>query len=309
MFVSMAATAGTQDGIEAFRKGKLAKAESALRPEAEKGDRVAQFYLAKTLDLQMRGMLGARVAKPGDPRQQEAHAWIEKSARQGYEAAWLDCSRDFDDGYGTEPDFPAALEWMQKAAGTGDPMAMLFLQFWYEEGHIVAPDHEKANALREKRPAASPAAAKTQSPFDGILPSSGPLALGVDEERDCAKFTRWAERADNSGDADVNLEMGRHFYVGDCGKQDFARARTLLSKAAEASDLIEPHDMLATMKLFGHGQAPDYAGAYVHLRIVSKLDSERAEDVAAMLRHARRQLTPAQLAAAEAEISKRVPGR
>jgi len=335
--IPMLALAGTQEGIEAFRTGQYSKAEALLRPEAEKGDRVAQYFLAATLSAPLEAIQGGRSPRENDPRQQEVHEWLGKAARQGYVKAMFEYALDFDDGYGTQPDFEAALEWTQKAVDAGDSYAMIQLHRWYQDGHIVAPDAAKAAELQEKAFASSPRRAEVEETITSLRAHSDELlkkratqdpdrvardlrdaeagdaaaarrvAANVmnskDGTRDCARAAYWLERAGDLGDASAYSALGHQYFRGTCVKQDFAQARLFLAKAIERSADIDAHHTLATMKFFGHGQARDYEGAFVHLRVINMLDPNRFKGNRVMLNYARRQLSPAQLASAQQEIT------
>ena len=102
---------------------------------AEKGDAFSQAMLA------MQYYSGQGILT----NMEKARYWAEKSAEQDYDAGQM--MMGILSQYGTpEPDMKAAIDWYEKAARQGNPIAQFLLTRSYENGNGVPKDLEKAHA-------------------------------------------------------------------------------------------------------------------------------------------------------------------
>ena len=67
------------------------------------------------------------------------------AANHDYMRGYLLVSQCYMNGVGVEQSYPEAMNWLQKAADAGNPMAMYYLGALYEEGEEgVKPNAKKA---------------------------------------------------------------------------------------------------------------------------------------------------------------------
>ncbi len=128
------ASAGTEEGVTAFKNGDYERALAELRPAAEGGDAKAQYYLG--------GMYwqGRQV----DKDLQKARLWLRRSLDNGYVEAARELGNLYSHGLGVEGDNKEAAELYRKAAKAGDPVAQRNLGLMYEEGEGVEYNATKA---------------------------------------------------------------------------------------------------------------------------------------------------------------------
>jgi TPR repeat protein len=339
-FIPLMTLAASDKGLGAFKAGRYDQAIKILTPEAQAGDAEAQYYLALALRFSLPKPKGEVRAYPSesDSGQQEIHGWFEKAALSGHPEATREYALDFDSGAGVAPDFDVALKWMQKAFDLGDRGARGKLISWYDSGHIVAPSYQKfreldavnaqANAkmrdeLQQLSKAIEAAGAYVQSADamrykndaaaaeDGDPRAARRLAEGATYTKDpvkpdCAAAQRYYLLAGDAGDPKAYHDLGVQFYRGHCQQQDFARARELFTKSAEGVEKLAVYD-LAEMSLFGHGQAPDYPTAYYWLKVLEALDPAWLRHEPSMLVVAKRKMSAAEVAAADAKVATQAP--
>jgi TPR repeat protein len=322
-------------GIRAYEQGQYAQAIDKLTPAAMQGDAEAQYYLASSLRTQLPLPAGIYKARPSetDASQRVIHEWLEKSANQGYAAAQRELAKDLSDGFGTTVDYQRSLEWMYKAVDAGDEQARTTLVNWYTRGYIVAPDLAKAADMRKF--AALSQGADTQTHLDTfkkllevtkdylekhtapvqytdeVLAEAGDpraavrlaqKALANKDQKDCDTAAKWYERAGQLGDANGFRAVGEQWYLGDCGAQDFSKARQAYGRGAAVGDSLTLY-ALAKMELFGHGQAPDYPAAYLHLKSLEIVDPKWMQNEPGPLLFSARQLSEEQRRAADKQLA------
>ena len=335
--VSHPARADNSKGIAAFEARQYTEAVRLLEPAAKSGDAEAQYYLG--FALRSVGLDSVDNPKEAVRLLVQSQGWFEKAALQGHAKAQCQYASNFDRGLGVVPDYAKALQWMQKAYATGDDCARHHLEEWYEQGHIVTPSWQKAQELKL---AATPVKSipgvmdegelnqlSAQLKADGkrlkaMDPNADARRLAAAEAGDavqavivaeaalrqkpenCADATKWFRRGGELGDPFGYNQLGLLNLQGRCVKQDFAAAKQLFSAAADAG---EPWALLrlARMETFGHGQAPDYAAAYLHLSLL-KLTSDRfRQDMAPMLVYTRQRLAPEQVSQVNAAAAAQAP--
>lgn len=117
-----------------WRAKQFAEAMALLLPNAEQGDKVAQFLVASLY------------AKGDGVRQDEERAvhWWRKAAEQGYARAQNDLGVALSDGRGTEVNLAEAVLWYRKAAEQGMAVAQLNVGLMYAMGQGVQRDAREA---------------------------------------------------------------------------------------------------------------------------------------------------------------------
>jgi len=129
------ASAGFQEGYEAFSRGDYQTAIKEYRPLAEQGNRNAQYNMGLLYDF------GNGV--PQDHK--EAHRWYEMAASQGHAEAQANLGVIYHKGEGVTQDFKQARKWFELAVANGDRLAMLKLGLMYERGEGVLQDYLHAH--------------------------------------------------------------------------------------------------------------------------------------------------------------------
>lgn len=123
-------------GIEAYELRDKTRAEKLLRPLAEAGSPVAQFYMAEIY----------RFGKP-----LYAAEWYRKAAEQGHAQAQLRVGDYYSDGEaGLPKDKVQSAYWYRKAADQGNQKAENLIGEAYDQGRGVPQDHRQANSWFRK---------------------------------------------------------------------------------------------------------------------------------------------------------------
>jgi len=115
------------DGVNAYGRKDYAAAKRILRPLAERGSSVAQFYLGLSYE---RG-------KSVSESEAEAVTWFRKAAEQGLAAAQAALGTRYFIGWGVPQSYGEAMDWSLKAAKQGNPSAQAILGTIYESGYGV----------------------------------------------------------------------------------------------------------------------------------------------------------------------------
>jgi TPR repeat protein len=121
---------------------------------------------------------------------------------------------------------------------------------------------------------------------------------GVTEDKKEAR--RWLQRSAEHGNTEAQLELGNALREGRDGVQDYGRAAMWLQRAAEDGN-ADAQNSLALMYRWGMGVAPDLAKAYTWFNLAA---AQGVAGAAAERDAVLRQLTPIQIAAAQAEASR-----
>jgi cell division septation protein DedD len=155
--LTIPASAGVKEGIDAWQAGDYAKAITEWRGPAKAGDADAQYNLAHAYQV------GQGV--PADPKL--AQDWYLKAANQGHEEAQTNLGLIlFRNG-----DRSGALPWLQKASDRGEPRAQYVLGTAHFNGDLVPRDWVKAYALMTHAAASGlPQAATSLSQMDQYVP-------------------------------------------------------------------------------------------------------------------------------------------
>jgi len=131
--VPLAALLGTavaeplSDGVSAYGRKDYATAKQILRPLAERGSAIAQFYLGLSYE---RG-------KSVSESDAEAVRWFRTAAEQGLAAAQAALGTRYFIGWGVQQSYREAMDWSLKAAKQGNPSAQAILGTIYESGYGV----------------------------------------------------------------------------------------------------------------------------------------------------------------------------
>jgi clan AA aspartic protease (TIGR02281 family) len=115
------------DGVNAYGRKDYATAKRILRPLAERGSTIAQFYLGLSYE---RG-------KSVSETEAEAVSWFRKAAEQGLAAAQAALATRYFIGWGVPQSYGEAMDWSLKAAKQGNPSAQAILGTIYESGYGV----------------------------------------------------------------------------------------------------------------------------------------------------------------------------
>jgi hypothetical protein len=115
------------DGVNAYGRKDYATAKRILRPPAERGSAIAQFYLGLSYE---RG-------KSVSESEAEAVRWFRKAAEQGLAAAQAALGTRYFIGWGVPQSYGEAMDWSSKAAKQGNPSAQAILGTIFESGYGV----------------------------------------------------------------------------------------------------------------------------------------------------------------------------
>jgi clan AA aspartic protease (TIGR02281 family) len=125
--VTIAAAEPLSDGVNAYARKEYAIAKRILRPLAERGSAIAQFYLG----------LAYERGKSVSESEAEAVSWIRKAAEQGLAASQAALGTRYFIGWGVPQSYAEAMNWSLKAAKQGNPSAQAILGTIYESGYGV----------------------------------------------------------------------------------------------------------------------------------------------------------------------------
>jgi len=171
LVVASTAQSGTREGVDAYAAKDFDRAFKQLAPEAERGDAVAQYFLAllylggqgvpidkaravrlwrssaESGFVHSQAMLAMALFRgDGTPRDlAEAVAWYARAAEQGDPPSQLQYGRALMFGAGgRSPDPSAGAVWVRRAAEAGDIEAQNFLAAMFQQGNGVPKDWQQA---------------------------------------------------------------------------------------------------------------------------------------------------------------------
>jgi uncharacterized protein len=254
---SRSAQQSLAEGIKAYKEGKFEDARRAWLPAAEGGDAEAAYYL---------GVL-ANEGHGGNA--EESLRWFNQAAAKGHAKAQYNAALAYERGLGTtrnhgkaiewlskaavhdndaqymlglllindagDPADPAkvaaALEWMKKAAGSGNARASYQLATIYSEGVLVNGDARAAEHWYEK--ALAGGMVETLKPLIEIKRTLAEL-----DKRDLATLQDDAKK----GDARAQHALAIRFFKGLGVQKDSGQGMQWLEKAAAAGDLPAQYD-------------------------------------------------------------------
>ena len=123
----IAAAEPLSDGVNAYGRKDYATTKRLLRPLAERGSAIAQFYLG----------LAYERGKSVSESEAEAVSWFRKAAEQGLAASQAALGTRYFIGWGVPQNYAEAMNWSLKAAKQGNPSAQAILGTIYESGYGV----------------------------------------------------------------------------------------------------------------------------------------------------------------------------
>ncbi|MCX6929091.1 MAG: tetratricopeptide repeat-containing serine protease family protein [Verrucomicrobia bacterium] len=212
------------------------------RAEAEKGDRLSQYFLGPVYTLGI-GVTNDAV---------EAASWYRKAADQGYADAQNDLGWLYWQGNGVPKDAVKATEWYRKAAEQGHMEAQSRLAYCFLQGAGVNKDGNQACLWLRK--AAEQGDRLAQVMLALILKAGGFPPFQIEVEADASEAAKWYLRAARQGDGDAQICIGQMFAEGDGIRQDFVEAYKWCNIAAgslEKPDLstLTPESRTAAKQL------------------------------------------------------------
>jgi TPR repeat protein len=131
---NLASADALDESKQAYEKGDFVKAAQLLRPQAEKGNVLAQSNL------------GFMYANGQGVKQdtKEAIKWYSMAAKKHHTPAQISIGQLYIKGQGIPQDFKEAAKWYQMAAEQGDYMGQLNLGVMYINGQGVKQDPLRA---------------------------------------------------------------------------------------------------------------------------------------------------------------------
>jgi len=189
-------------------------------------------------------------------------------------------------GQGVEQDYKEAFKWFSKAADQGDASAQYFLGGMYYSGEGVEQDYKQAFKWHTK--AADQGDASAQFSL-GVMYSKG---QGV--EQDYKEAFKWFSKAADQGDASAQFNLGVMYYEGQGVEQDYKQAFKWHTKAADQG-VAGAQFNLGQMYWQGRGVVEDFVEAYKWFLLAGMNGS----DVSAVKESLKKEMTPAQIAAAQ----------
>jgi uncharacterized protein len=153
-----------QAAQEAVDRGQWKTARQRLLPLAQKGNPVAQWALARLLEL----------PTPVRNLKQALH-WYTQLAQAGAPAAMEAAGLAHYMGRGTPVDLPRAADWFRQAGNAGEVGAQYILATMYEKGQGVPLDERLALSWYERAAASGDDAAKVKVRQLKAQPPTTPL--------------------------------------------------------------------------------------------------------------------------------------
>lgn len=166
--------------------------------------------------LDMDGALEAFIA--GDYR--SAFQAAERFAPEGNVDAQTMLGWLYWKGHGTDQDFPAADEWLSRAAEQGDVRAMRHLAdlHFYDYESLDGRIKNRPLAAEWYRRAAEAGSSTSQRRYGRVLIRG----IGIDRDRDTGLV--WMMRAIDAGDRQAMYELGYVYETGELGEPNFQEA-------------------------------------------------------------------------------------
>lgn len=280
--LALAAQAGVEEGVKAYRKRDYANAIRELLPAAQSGDAEAQAYVGQML------LDGFGVAKD----EARAAEWITKAAEQGHAHAQDILGSMYLVGRGVPRDEAQAVEWVRRAAEQGHPTA----QFHY----AAALARGLGGLTRDDQAAFT---WFTKAAQQGHRESMTRVGLGYLRGVGVAKSDQealsWLRKAAAGNDPSGQYELGMAYAKGEAGLvRDIREATAWFQQAASRG---YPLSQAALGKIYedGAGVPIDYVFAYAWYSLAlangvrDKLVAERRDALA-------QKMTAAQIADAQA---------
>lgn len=192
--------------------------------------------------------------------------------------------------------YEKAHEFFELAGGAGDATSLYYLGNMYSEGLGVLQDEEKARLLYLR-------AAEKGQPDSQLLTAVFLIMDGIIEKNPTrqkllyADAVRWLEQSAEQGNMEAHFWLGDMLTKGLGTKQDTARGKALMRKAADAGN-PNALAMVAAYHWRGlEGEKKDLLKAHALMHKAHRLGNEQAWN---LLEQMEAEMMPEQLAAAEA---------
>ena len=212
---------------------------AAANAEARATDPASMFAVAK--------LYGSGNGVPEDDA--KALAWYRKAAALGYSDAQINLVAMATRIYGDKLNPALAVEWMQKAADQGNPVAETKMADWYRDGWGVEKDEARAVALDYA--AALQGYAEAESDYGAARRDAG----------DTADAVVWLQKAAEHGDGFGAYRLCLLYYDAN----DDAHGLPLCRQAA-AQELPAAQDTMGRIYLYGKGVPRDEGQALAWFR-------------------------------------------
>jgi uncharacterized protein len=234
-------------GFDAYKSGDYATALKLLRPLADKGFPIPQFYL---------GLMYAN--GQGVPRNDaEAVSWYRKAADKDYSAAQNNLGNMYLNGQGVPQDYATAVEWYRKAADHHNATAQNNLGRMYANGQGVPQDYVSAHMWFNLATARGDKAGATNR--DWVAARMTPAQTAEAQKR----AAEWQAEAANAAPAQaaqgrVPLKMDGGTFVVPVQINGTMTLDFIIDSGA--ADVSVPADVVSTLMRAGAIREPDFIG-------------------------------------------------
>ena len=241
---------GVKAALEAYQRGDFPEAVERFKTEATRGDREAQFALARLYEegsgvaysLTDAETLYRQAAAQGHPgaqsnlailllnsqRTPEGLDWLRKAAAAGAAPAMTLLGNLSLTGNGLPKNEKDAKTWLTKAADLGDADALASLSLMAETGTALPKDPAKALDLLQK--------AAERNSVKALLRLAMKRLKGDGLPKDGAQTISLLTRAANLGSTEATLALGTLYETGESVEKNLATALKWYRQAADAGD-------------------------------------------------------------------------
>ncbi len=161
---------------------------------------------------------------------------LEDKAARGDAEAQFQLGRAYFRGEGVRKDEKAAVAWMEKSAAQGNVDAITSMGFFHAQG--VGVDKDETKAVEWFRQGAKKGSATSKLNLGLLLRQGKTIQTSSDES------LRLMHEAAEAGSVDAQSYLGQLYFMGDRFlKPDYAKAKPLALKAAEAGDAASQNIM------------------------------------------------------------------
>jgi len=227
------------DAWKAFGRKDYKQAFSLGKPEADKGDKSAEYLMGQIYEYG----LGA------DKDQAAALEWYRKAAAQGVPGAARQLGWAYAYGRGVDKDPKQALEWFRKSAAGGNAAGMFGLGWCYKHGVGIAQDDAQAASWFRKAADGGDALGRTNL---GWYYWQG-VGVPKDPKRAFALFEKAAEQ----GNDDAMDDLGWMYRDGSGAEKDAQKAMEWFRKSIAARDNAEAMNGVGSLYAEGLGVEKD----------------------------------------------------
>jgi len=166
---------------------------------------------------------------PGQAGEAEQIATLTSRAEAGDAAAQFQLGRAYYRGTGRPKDEKAAFSWIEKSAAQGNVDAITSMGFFHAKG--IGVENNEAAAIEWFRKGAEKGSATCKLNLGLLLRQGKTIQISSDES------LRLMHEAAEADSVEAKSYLGQLYFMGDRYlKPDYAKAKPLLLKAAEAGD-------------------------------------------------------------------------